>query len=790
MAAPSGHFFLSWPRFDGRVKRGVAACLLLGLVLDLTPSMGLAQQAPRIFPQNSQPKRPPEPGPNRKEQVLLRADRMTYDQDNEIISASGNVEISQGPWVLMADSVNYNRRTEIVTAAGNVSLLEPSGEVLFGEYMEMADDFKDVITSNFRALLVDNSRLAAAAATRSGGNQKELSHAVFSPCNLCQEDPSKAPSWQIKATTIIHDEVEHQLIYHNAEIDAFGVPVFWTPYLSHPDPTVKRQTGFLQPSVGTSSTLGVFYDQPWYGVIDESSDVTIEPLFYSKEGNILALEGRKQFLNGNFRVAGSVGNVSEVINNISSDNKANRGNLAATGEWEFDDEFRTGFVITRATDQTYTRALHIPETFQNLPSINGGGSNQSPIQLANSADPNQLNSTFYLEGFQGRNYEVLNAYAFQQLTNIIPQSTLPPLIPAGQYSAYYVPSFLPGYMTTDDRMVGLWRSAGTDSFHLSTLNAYYLPFKTGDGSVFTWATTLQLDSYRVNNEALLDGTTANFNGNTGRVFPQTALKWQYPMVTHNDNRSYLIEPQVQLVGSPRGENSNRIPNEDSQAIILDETNLFALNRYQGRDRVSSGDRVDYGFRASMYGDHSGSAQLFVGQSERLQDDGTYPVGSGLEHNLSNLIGSIHLSPGDWVDFGYKADVNSRTGGMDRSEVAVTLFHWGGSFSTGLQQFASVQYQNVSNAATGATTTVTIPEIKSLSFNANVPFLKYYTANAYYLYDVEHGETQQIQAGILYRDECFGITLQYQRVYYQFQDIVPSNSFVVRFGLKYLGDFGG
>lgn len=94
---------LSWPRIDGRVKRGVAACLLLGLVLDLTPSVGLAQQAPRIFPQSTQPKRPPEPGPNRKEPVLLRADRMTYDQDNEIISANGNVEISQGPWVLLAD---------------------------------------------------------------------------------------------------------------------------------------------------------------------------------------------------------------------------------------------------------------------------------------------------------------------------------------------------------------------------------------------------------------------------------------------------------------------------------------------------------------------------------------------------------------------------------------------------------------------------------------------------------------------------------------------------------------
>jgi LPS-assembly protein len=362
--------------------------------------------------------------------------------------------------------------------------------------------------------------------------------------------------------------------------------------------------------------------------------------------------------------------------------------------------------------------------------------------------------------------------------------------PSAQYAGYYVPAFLPGYMTTDDRALALWRTVGTNTARISTLNGYYVPFKTGDGSVFTWTTTLQMDAYQISNEQLLSQESVGYDGTQARIFPQTALKWQYPLVTHNDKRSYLIEPEVQVVAAPRGDNPNKIPNEDSQAIILDETNLFALNRYQGRDRVSSGQRVDYGVRASMYGDNTGSAEVFIGQSERLQDDGTYPVGSGLEHNLSNLVGSIHVSPGDWVDFGYKADLDSRTGSLDRGELSMTLFHWGGSFSTGLQQYSSVEYQSISNAATGATTNVFIPAIKSLSFIANVPFLKYYTANAYYLYDAEHGETQQIQAGILYRDECFGITFQYQRVYYEFQDIVPSNSFVVRFGLKYLGDFGG
>ena len=81
--------------------------------------------------------------------LLFSADEVTRDGDLGVIKAAGNVEISQGERVLLADNVSYNLEDNIVTASGNISLLEPSGDVLFANYMELSGDLKDGVISGF-----------------------------------------------------------------------------------------------------------------------------------------------------------------------------------------------------------------------------------------------------------------------------------------------------------------------------------------------------------------------------------------------------------------------------------------------------------------------------------------------------------------------------------------------------------------------------------------------------------------------------------------------------------------
>ena len=134
--------------------------------------------------------------------VVLRADEVIHDRELGVVRAAGNVEASQGDRVLSADAITYDERTDTVTAQGNVVLLEPTGEVIFADYVELRDEFKNGLITGIRMRLTDNSRLAANQARRDDGNRLEMSKAVYSPCDSCKRHPQRPPLWQLTAANL------------------------------------------------------------------------------------------------------------------------------------------------------------------------------------------------------------------------------------------------------------------------------------------------------------------------------------------------------------------------------------------------------------------------------------------------------------------------------------------------------------------------------------------------------------------------------------------------------------
>ncbi len=99
-------------------------------------------------------------------QVTLAADQLTFDQEKEIDTASGNVEIRHDGRTLFADTISYSQKTDIVTATGNVTILEKTGEQIFGNRMEVTGDLKDGIVENIGVILQDRARIVGASAHR------------------------------------------------------------------------------------------------------------------------------------------------------------------------------------------------------------------------------------------------------------------------------------------------------------------------------------------------------------------------------------------------------------------------------------------------------------------------------------------------------------------------------------------------------------------------------------------------------------------------------------------------
>ncbi|MCM0019705.1 MAG: LPS-assembly protein LptD, partial [Tagaea sp.] len=292
--------------------------------------------------------------------VMMTADELISDDDLGVVTAQGNVEVAQGDRILRADTLTFNRRTNVVTASGAVSLVEPTGEVAFAEYVELTSDLSEGIMRNLRLLLADQSRFAAVTARRGDGSRTTMRRAIYSPCEPCAENPERAPMWRIRAERIRHDQTRKEVVYDDAWLEIRGVPVAYTPYLAHPDGTEKRKSGFLPPDVASSSRNGTMVATPYYWTLGPSADATVTPIFLSNDLPLLAAEHRQRFGAGQI-----VTDASFLRTNREGEGFPQwRGHARSNGRFDLDDNWRTGFDIARASDKTYIERYRIRQRFR------------------------------------------------------------------------------------------------------------------------------------------------------------------------------------------------------------------------------------------------------------------------------------------------------------------------------------------------------------------------------------------------------------------------------------------
>ncbi|WP_207477579.1 LPS-assembly protein LptD [Arenibaculum pallidiluteum] len=598
--------------------------LLSGLIVAgaLAAAGARAQQ-----PQAQAPAQPPAGAPGSQEPVLLNADTLTYDEQLNVVVASGKVEMAQGDRVLLADSVTFNRSTDVVTATGNVVMLEPTAEVYFADYVELTRDMKEGFIQGVRALLSDNSRMAAPEGERTqDGRYTRLNNAVYSPCNLCAKDPTRPPLWQVKAVRVVHDRDEKNVYYRDAWLEMFGVPTFYTPFLSHPDPSVEQRSGFLAPTFSLGGNLGGYASVPYYIGIAPDKDLTLAPSYSSEDGPRLAGTYRQRFGRGELRLDGSILNADRIETITGTPVRREdqwRGHLFGNARVDLDDTWRAGAQIQRTSDDTYLQRY--------------GVSSQS-----------LLRSSAIIEGFRGRNYAAASGYYFQDLRPFVTSSDEPLILPLGEVSLLGDPgSALGGRWSLDLGMLGLHRDEGTNVRRLSSEAGWERTMISGTGLVTTITASTRADFYDVElvNQARAPGE--NGDDQTLRLFPQAQITTRYPMATEIGTVQAVVDPVVQLTVAPRLGTDPAIPNEDSATVDFADTNLFRASRYAGIDRLETGSRITYGVETGVYGFGSGFSDLFLGQSYRLIDEQGFPRGSGLEDRASDFVGRLRIQPNDY-----------------------------------------------------------------------------------------------------------------------------------------------
>jgi len=694
--------------------------------------------------------------------ILFQADQVEYDQDLGLTVARGHVELDQADQILLADTVTYNQRTDTVTASGHVSLLQPGGDIVFSDYMELHDDMREGFIKDVRILLSDGSRLAANTGRRVEGNRTEMRRGVYSPCELCASDPTKPPVWQIEAERVVHDKQQQIVEYHDATMELDGWPIFYTPYFSHPDPSVKRQSGFLPPSVGAGSSLGFHVTQPYFWAIAPDKDLTIRPMVTTGAGDVLDGEYRQAWGFGRLDIESSIeaGDAPVQTGPLAVPTTTNsttsiRGHLFGNGTFDLDKNWRTGFDVQRVSDQAYLLKYHFPQ-----PS-------------------NFLTSQVYAEDFGPRRYANISAYSFQSMNSLVGDGIQPIIAPVATYDWTSPADSIGGRLELTGNVLNLERHSGPDIRRVATKTEWRLPFNGPLGDRYQFSMSVRADGYDSDNVQSTQNAQVLRSGTSGRVFPQGALLWRYPWIRRDGTTSEVIEPMAGFIAGPSGGNPAIIPDEDSEGFEFDETSLFRPDRLPGYDRVDSGQRVDYGLHTGIYSAEYGSSSVLIGQSYRLEKSSPFDVGSGLENKRSDVVGGLLLSPSAFLDLYYRMRLDHATLAMRRQETG---------FSTGPTNLrvsgSFISFKSIP----GLTSPLQTGDQISIAVSAALT--RYWFLGVHDTRNISQGGNT-IYSGIdlTYRDDCLAITTSLQQSGVQVGDVHPGVSLLVTFVFKNLGEVG-
>jgi LPS-assembly protein len=697
---------------------------------------------------------------SRDQPVSFTSDTVEYDRENSLVIAQGHVEAWQGDHVLRADKITFDRNTGVAAAQGNVVLLEPDGQVLFANYAELTQDMKNGVLRDMRAILPQNGRMAANGARRTEGEINEMSRVVYSTCNLCAKDPTKPPLWQIRALSAVQDLEHKKIEYQDAVLEMYGVPVGYMPYFWHADPSVKRASGLLIPSIGVSSHLGGFFAQPYYWVIDDQSDATFTPMITSRAGPELEAEYRRRFNNGYLRADGAVGYVDNSI----------QAAVTAKGQFNLDDTWRWGFNGGHITSTDFVRDFHL-------------GS-----QLG--TDPNIVASQIYAEGFGEGAYTRLDSRVYQAVNNSIVSSELPLVLPRYEYSYFGTPDAWGGRLAVDVTSFNVIRSLGTNTRRASLTLNYSRPWVGPLGDM--WTVTLHDDTAGYDasdfNEQPNFGT--HNQANAARSLPQAAIDFRWPFMRDAGAwGTQLIEPMAELVIAPQAGDSqlNRYPNEDSFDLEFTDANLFGFNRFPGIDRLDGGVRANVALHGAWYLGGTTFDGL-IGQSYRTTKNNLFPEASGLHDQVSDVVARVSYAPTSWLNLMYRTR-------LDHNSLAVRMAD--AVASVGVPKFSvSGGYIYTSfNPATFFDQPAPPPAGNAFYVPRNEVTLAassnwgQYRFNGWARRDLQTNQMVAVGTDAIYEDECYILDLRFFRRYTSFNGDNGSTTLLIQMTFKTIGQFG-
>ncbi|WP_246227841.1 LPS-assembly protein LptD [Roseobacter ponti] len=666
-----------------------------------------------------------------KPPTVLIADELLIREDRVLV-ARGNVEAFQGTTRITASEIRYDQSAGSLEIRGPIAITDGGRTTILASAASLDENLRTGLLSSARLVMNQQLQLAAVRMQRVTPRYDQLYKTTVTSCRICED--GKPPLWQIRAKRVIHDREERQIYFDQAQFRIRNIPVAYFPRLRLPDPTVERTTGFLIPSLRTTSELATGIKIPYFIAIDPHRDITVTP-YVSARTRTLELRYRQAFVNGRIDFETAVSRDDERPGET-------RGYLFGLGNFELRDDFRLTFDLELTSDDAYLE--------------NYGYSGKDRLDSA-------------LTISRARRDEFISAglINYKSLRDGDVNAELPTVVADLYYETRYFPQGFGGelrftanahshFRYSDEDIIG--RDVSRVNVDTDWLRGWTLP-----GGLRADATVgLSADLFNITQ----DSTTPQ---NQTQLSPRTALALRYPLAkTSQDGVSHLLEPVAQI-GWTGGDRLD-IPNEESTRVEFDGGNLLSLSRFPRADRRERGTVGAWGINWSRYNPQGWDSSMTLGQVVRAKADDSFTVSSGLTGTSSDLLlAGQFKTPGGW-------DITARTLFNDAFDFTKAEFR--GEYSTGRGRIGGTYIWLDEDEEIGS-----VGNVSEILLDGFYRVDRHWTTRANWRYDFSANGAVTAGAGVSYNNECVSVDFSVDRRFTTSTSLEPSTTLGLNIGLN-------
>lgn len=476
-------------------------------------------------------------------EVLISADKIEVINNGNVIIGTGNILIETEQIISTSDRINYNKDKELLRSSGNIIAKDSLDNNYFFDDLISDKNFNNAIGLSPKIKLKDGTRITGKLFTRTNSSINQIDNAAYTPCLQKNYTFKKCPGWKLNAKKVIHDVENQNIYYENAVLSILNLPILYTPFFSHPDPTVNKRSGILAPTISSDNVLGTSLSIPLFYNLKSNYDLTFTPTIQSKADDYYTINYRQ--LSKNYTA------------NIETSMSRDESNTGTKNHFFLDGDIKNSYgklnyQIQTSNNDTYLRKNNI---------------NQE-IVLSSGIDFTKKMENSHLS---------LNANIYKHLNNS-PDKKWEYIYPNIKYDIYEY----------KDPVSSLnWRIENS-LLNYRDINRNYnqeLSSELSSEKIITSRSTGLRFKNTFQNRFMYFNDSANDLSQL-RIFPQFASKISYPLSKITTTGSQSLEPMIIPILAPY--------NNYSSNQIINNSNIFSLNRETTLSKSEGGPRIIYG----------------------------------------------------------------------------------------------------------------------------------------------------------------------------------------------------